>query len=217
MKLYGALASPYVGRVVLYSRLKGLNLVPVMPEGGIKSGAFLALNPLGRMPVLETADGAIPESDVICEYLEDTHPGRGSLPTDARGRAAARLLSRIHDLYLMPQATVLFRNMNPAHRDAAAVEAASEGLANGYRYLEHFLAADPYATGAHATLADCTLIPSFEFLARTVFPVLGVADPRQGGKFARWWQTVQAGPVTGPFVVEFGPAVDAFLKSLAAR
>jgi glutathione S-transferase len=217
MKLYGALASPYVARVVLFSRLKGLDLVPVMPEGGIKTEGFLAMNPMGRMPVLDTADGAIPESDVICEYLEDTHPGRGSLPTDAHSRAAARLLSRIHDLYVISQATVLFRNMNPAQRDAAAVETAREGLATGYRYLGHFLAADPYAAGARATLADCTLIPSFEILARTVFPMFGIDDPRKGGKFARWWQTVQSGPVTGPFLAEYGPAVDAFLKSLAAR
>ena len=80
MKLYGSLASPYVGRVVLFARLKGLALEPQMPEGGIKSAEYLAKNPMGKMPVLELDGVAIPESEVICELLEDLHPGTGGLP-----------------------------------------------------------------------------------------------------------------------------------------
>ena len=41
MKPYGSLASPCVARVVLFSRLKGLDLEPQMPEGGIESAACL--------------------------------------------------------------------------------------------------------------------------------------------------------------------------------
>ena len=66
MLLYGGLASPYVARVVLFARLKGIDLKPVMPEAGIKSPQFLALNPIGRMPVLDVDGAVIPESEVIC-------------------------------------------------------------------------------------------------------------------------------------------------------
>lgn len=41
MQLFGALASPYVARVVLFARLKGIDLQPVMPEGGVKTSGFL--------------------------------------------------------------------------------------------------------------------------------------------------------------------------------
>jgi len=34
MKLFGARASPYFARVVLFARLKGLALAPPMPEAG---------------------------------------------------------------------------------------------------------------------------------------------------------------------------------------
>ena len=71
MQLYGALGSHYVARVVLYARLKGIDLQPVLPEGGIKSPAFLARNPLGKMPVLELDGVCTPESAVICALLED--------------------------------------------------------------------------------------------------------------------------------------------------
>jgi len=53
MKLYGGLASPYVARVVLFARLKGIALAPQMPAGGIKTPEYLAKNPMGKMPVLE--------------------------------------------------------------------------------------------------------------------------------------------------------------------
>ena len=42
MQLYGALASPYVARVELFAELQGLELDPVMPEGGLKTTSFLA-------------------------------------------------------------------------------------------------------------------------------------------------------------------------------
>ena len=72
MKLYGGLLSPFVMRVVLTARAKGIELPVEMPEGGIKSDAFLALNPMGKMPCLVDGDFALPESSVIIDYLEDT-------------------------------------------------------------------------------------------------------------------------------------------------
>ena len=50
MKLYGALASLYVARVVLAAKAKGVDLVPQMPPGGMKSPEHLAMNPLGKIP-----------------------------------------------------------------------------------------------------------------------------------------------------------------------
>jgi hypothetical protein len=61
------------------------------------------------------------------------------------------------------------------------------------------------------------LVPSFEIVRRTVIPAFGLADPTQGmGKLGRWWKTVSRAPVIEPFIAEYGPVVDAFLKSRAA-
>jgi glutathione S-transferase len=214
MKLYGALASPYVARVVLFGRLKGLDLSPVMPEGGIKSPAYLALSPMGKMPVLEVDGTAIPESEVICEYLEDLHPGTGGLPGPPLERARARALARIFDIYVAPNASVLFRNMDPRTRDAAAVATALPALEAGFGYLEHFIQA-PYAAGATPSLADCVLLPALAIFRKTAFPAFGVKDPTSGdGKVGRWWKTLSADAVTGPFLREYDAATDAFLKML---
>jgi len=218
MKLHGALASPYVARVVLFARLKGITLTPRVPEGGLKTPEYLARNPMGKMPALEVDGTLIPESEVICEYLEDRYPGTGGLPGSPEERARARLISRIHDVYVSPQATILFRNLNPARRDAAAVTGAQASIEAGFGYLAHFVAAAPYAAGSQLSLADCTLLPSLLILRKTAIPAFGLADPTAGsGPLGRWWSTVEADPVTGPFLEEFSAAVDAFLKMLAGK
>jgi glutathione S-transferase len=218
MKLYGGLASPYVARVVLFARLKGLTLVPEMPGGGIKTPEFLARNPMGKMPVLEVDGTVIPESEVICEYLEDLHPGTGGLPGTPAERARARLISRVHDVYVSPGSSTLFRNLNPARRDEAAVAAAKAAVETGFGYLSHFVTASPFAAGARLSLADCTLLPSFAILRKTTFPALGLQDPTAGdGPLGRWWSACEADPLTGAFLEEYDVAVDAFLKMLARR
>jgi glutathione S-transferase len=218
MKLYGGLASPYVARVVLFARLKGLALVPQMPAGGLKSPDYLAKNPMGKMPALEVDGTVIPESEVICEYLEDVYPDSGGLLGIPLERARARLVSRVHDVYISPHASVLFRNMNPKTRDAAAVAAATAALETGFGYLEHFIAATPFAAGDQLSLADCTLLPSFLIMRKTAFPMFRMTDPTAGeGPLGRWWSAVEADPVTGPFLQEYGAAVDAFLRMLAGK
>jgi glutathione S-transferase len=218
MKLYGGLASPYVARVVLFARLKGLTLVPEMPPGGIKAPEYLAKNPMGKMPVLEVDGAAIPESEVICEYLEDLHPGTGGLPGTPADRARARLISRIHDVYLSSASGTLFRNLNPARRDEAAVASATASTTAGIGYLEHFVVASPFAAGSEPSLADCTLLPSFVIMRKTLVPAFGLADPTAGtGTLGRWFSSCAADPVTGPFIQEYSAAVDAFLRMLAAK
>lgn len=216
MKLYGALASPYVARVVMFARLKGLDLKPQMPEHGIRSAAYLALNPMGRMPTLEVNGQAVPESEVICEFLDEEYPDRGGMPQDTVARAHVRVISRVHDLYVAPHATALFRNLNPAHRDAGAVAAATEGLVAGFGHLEHFVTANPFAAGGALTMADCTLLPSIALLRRAALPAFGIADPAEGERrLAQWWHAVSTDAFGGAFLAEYMGAVEGFLKMLS--
>ena len=81
MKLYGEMASPYVTRVIMYAHLKGVDLsrAPV-PGGNPRTPEYRLINPVGKVPGLDLGDGLIPESEVICEYLEDAYPERSGLP-----------------------------------------------------------------------------------------------------------------------------------------
>jgi glutathione S-transferase len=215
MKLYGTLASPYVARVALAARAKGLDIPIEMPAGGIKSPEYLVINPLGKMPTLEHDGRHVIESQVILEYLETVVPQPALLPMDPFEAARARLLSRLLDLYVAPEASVLFRNMNPASRDAAAVETARGKLAAGFGYIEHFMGAGPYAVGPSLTHADCALLPHFVMLKQTVFPGFGVTDPTTTlPRLKAWWAQVERDPVTSRFVTEYGAAFAEFVKRI---
>ena len=215
MKLYGSLVSPYVARVVLAARAKGLDLAPEAPPGGgIKSPEYLALNPMGKMPVLEDGGKYLAESAVILEYLEETQPQKPLMPTAPFDRAQVRLIARMVDLYVATQSGPFFRNMNPATRNEAEVEGAKKSLAKALADLEHFVTAGgPWLTGKTLTLADCTVLPTM-LMTSGIVAGFGVKDPVEGlPKLSAWWQHVQSDPFTGPFCKEYLAAMQAFLSS----
>ncbi len=210
--LHGSLGSPYVARVVLAARHKGLELQPQMPAD-LKSPAYRAINPFSKMPALEHDGQALIESDVIVEYLEETLPGHPLLPGGAADRARARGLSRAMDLYVGTEVSTLFRQMDPATRDPAIVEAGMARLAEALAGIDS-LVVGPWAAGAFS-LADCTLLPWMVILHKTVVPVLGVPDPvTTHGNLARWWETTMGDPVTRGFHQEYADAFDALLARL---
>lgn len=51
---------------------------------------YLALNPQGLVPTLETGEGALNQSLAILEWLDGTHPEPPLLPTDAFAKAQVR-------------------------------------------------------------------------------------------------------------------------------
>ncbi len=53
---------------------------------GMKSEAFLAINPMGKVPALVHGDRIVTEGAAICAYLADAFPEAGLLP-DLRDRA----------------------------------------------------------------------------------------------------------------------------------
>jgi glutathione S-transferase len=215
MKLYGSLVSPYVARVVLAARAKGLDLAPEAPPGGgIKSPEFLALNPMGKMPALEDGGKCLAESAVILEYLEEAYPQKPLMPAAPLDRAQVRLIGRIVDLYISTQTGPFFRNMNPATRNEAEVEGAKKALAKSLADLEHFASpGGPYLAGKSLTLADCTVLPSM-LMTTGIVAGFGVKDLFEGlPRLSAWWQFMQSDALTGPFCKEYLAAMAAFLSS----
>ena len=79
MRLYYSPTSPYVRKVMVLLHETGmLDQVELISVGGtpVDTGTLpLALNPLGKIPALERADGpALHDSRVICRY-HDTLAG----------------------------------------------------------------------------------------------------------------------------------------------
>lgn len=56
----------------------------------LKQPEFLALNPVGAVPVLADEGLVLTQSSAILEYLAETHPEVGLMPDDIKGRAETR-------------------------------------------------------------------------------------------------------------------------------
>ena len=91
LRLHRLAASGHCHRVELLLSLLGLPYKVVdldLRRGDQLQPAFLALNALAQVPVLEDGELVLPESNAILVYLATRYaPEAGWLPRDARGRA----------------------------------------------------------------------------------------------------------------------------------
>ena len=92
-RLYHLWLSPFCRKVRVAMAEKKLDLEPRIEKIWDRREGFLALNPMGKVPVLETADGPVLcDSSVITEYLEEVYPEPPLLGRDPIGRAETRRL-----------------------------------------------------------------------------------------------------------------------------
>jgi len=196
MKLYNLALSPFAARCRIQIYAKKLPIELADPPGGLGSDGYRKVNPTGKVPALQLDDGSIlPESAVIGEYLEDRFPEPALRPADPAARARMRLLVHFTDLYVVPPLVALFKQVNPAQRDAKLVAERLEELRPCYDQLAGFMGPGPYAVGAELTLADCALFPLF-FFATRLQPMLGDKDPTvERAPLSRWWQAVRRNDV----------------------
>ena len=102
MIIHGGAPSPFVRKVMVAFEEKGLSYEdkPLIPFP--KTPEFLAMNPLGKIPILELADGTyISDSSVICAYLEKVHPQPALLPEDPVAFARALFIEEYSDTKLI--------------------------------------------------------------------------------------------------------------------
>lgn len=67
-----------------------------------KSAAYLAINPMGKVPALTDGDFKLWESNAILTYLATMFPQTQALPTDPRGRADVDRWLHWQSCHLMP-------------------------------------------------------------------------------------------------------------------
>lgn len=220
IRVYGSRLSPYVARVWLQTLAKGLTQVEFAnPPGGMGSPDYRRMNPIGKIPALDDDGTVVPESEIICEYLEEKFPTPPLLPAGAADRAQVRLLSRCVDLYVLPPLSGLLPQgrRTPAEQDRALIDEGWAKIRKGLTSLEAFAGSGPYAWGQGFTLADCALVPAAFLLHRTL-PLLGIARPFDGfPKLDAWWARMQNDPVCKPALAWMAVEVEEFRKKRMAE
>jgi glutathione S-transferase len=195
MKLYSLPASPFAARCRMLIYAKGIPVEITTPPGGLGSETYEAINPLRKVPALDTGEGVIPESDTIIEYLEDHFPETPMRPEKALQRSKARLLSRIADLYVMEPMFPLFMLMRADHPDQDAIARQLDKIEWGVRTLDWYLEnKQGYAVGDRLSTADCALVPTLVYLT-AILPRAGREKPLAfRDKLAAYWESIQKDP-----------------------
>ena len=228
MKLYQTYASPFPTRVRLLLYAKGLEVEIIEPPGFHASteakGEYLTINPIGRVPTLLLDDGrALPESEVICEYLEDAYPEPSLRPPDPVERAQMRLISRICDFYVVMAMVPLFNlsARSRRHWEPMVVTAAAHKVAAALGFLETYIGEAGYAVGRALSQADGAVAPQLVLASEWIPQVFGTPDPLEDlPRLAAYWRAVQGDPIVARLVGETRQAIaeqQAAAKALAAR
>jgi glutathione S-transferase len=226
MKLYQTYTSPFPTRVRLCLYAKGLSPEIIEPPGfhatTESKGDYLTINPIGRVPALITDDGqALPESEVICEYLEDAYPDPPLLPRDAWGRAQVRLIARLCDFYLVMAMAPLFTASGQSRKrwDRPAIDKALRAVDTALGYIEVYMGSGRYAVGDHLTWADGALLPQLMLAYEWAPALFGSENPL--GKhptLAAYWAGIGEDPIAARLLRETREAVaheQAAAKALA--
>ncbi|MCJ2187612.1 glutathione S-transferase family protein [Novosphingobium beihaiensis] len=191
LELYTTPISPYARTVEIQLAIKGVEFTRIIPERAfVREGGFGDLNPLRKIPVLMLDGKALPETQVICETIEDLFPEPSLLPGTPMERSLMRLLMRTADIYIAaPSIQLLNMTVNPYSEDVAALAAGT--IEKGLAALETWIAPGPYAAGNVRSLADCAIAP-FLFLFQQILPAHGVKGlPEAGPKLTAYLDAVR--------------------------
>ncbi len=182
MKLYCALGT-ISGAVAIALHEAKIPFEPVFIDfaGGAQNGdAFRALNPKGRVPLLETSEGSLTETPAILDYIAALKPEARLVPATAFAAAKMRAVMS----YLNSTLHINHAHRFRGHRWADSEESfedmrrkVPQTMTESATFLEHDLPLCPFATGADVTLADAYLYVTTGWLAgdgvdMTAFPKL---------------------------------------------
>lgn len=204
MKLYDAL-TPNTLRVQVFLAEKGIDVprqkIDVL-NGGTRTPEFLALNPLGELPLMELDDGRlIAESVAICRYFEWLHPEPALMGTGAADEAHVEMWNRRMELHIFWPLAQYGRHTIPFFADKVEqvpdyAETEMRRFDRNWAWLDRELAdGRPYIAGNTFTIADIT-----GMAALMVCGVIDKALPQGNGHAARWADAMRMRPsFTGRF------------------
>lgn len=194
--LYRYVRSGHSHRVELFLSLLQLPYVRVEVDLRAKAhrqAAFLALNPLGQVPVIQDGAITLADSNAILVYLAMKYDRGGWLPRDPVGAAAVQrwLSLAAGELAFGPAAARRAVLRPTASFDADAAMARAHDL---FTVMEAGLTATAFLTGDTPTLAD---IAHYTYVAHAPEGHVSL-DPYP--QMRRWLQRIEALPGFVPMV-----------------
>jgi glutathione S-transferase len=205
--VYGASLSPFVRKTRVFLAEKGLDYkleqVNIFPP----PDWFKEISPLGRIPVLkdEEAGATLPDSSIICAYIERSHPEPSLYPRDALNYARALWYEEYADSELagnvgmgMFRPIVVNKLMGKECDRAAAEKTLNEKLPRYFAYLDKEIGTKEFLVGDRFSIADIAVGTQFANLAHTGYGV----DEKLYPNLVRYLKGIHARPSFAACIAE---------------
>ena len=192
MKIYGFPLSPFVRKVIVALKEKGLEAEVVPSNPSQPDEEFAAVSPFHKIPGFRDGDFTLADSTAIVTYLEAKHPEPALLPASPETRARAIWFEEVADTVFIPAGApiVLNRFLRPhifgVEGDEAAAVAAEEAVKRPLNYLEGAVT-DGWLDSAF-TVGDIAVASVIRTLAYAGWELDAAAYPR----LTAWYGRVQA-------------------------
>ena len=152
----------------------------------LKAPAYLAVNPMGKVPALLHGDAVVTESAAICAYLADAFPQAGLAPP-LTSKARAPYFRWLFFAAGPIEAAVTNKQFGFEVPPGKERSAGYGSLANVLNALELGVARSPYLAGEQFTAADVYVGSQINFGF-----MFGTIEKRPA--FAEYWQRLSARP-----------------------
>jgi glutathione S-transferase/RNA polymerase-associated protein len=186
--------SPYAQKVKIALLEKGVPFESRLPNvgAGTDMDAFVPVNPRLEVPALEDDGGAIFDSTIILEYIEERRPTPPLLPAAPAARARARMIEDVCDTYYEAVnwaiAEILVFGRAAGSLAERLLGRAREQTAGVNAWLTQQLGAQPWFGGATFGWADLSVVPHVSSAANFGNP------PEPGSTLAAWLERVRTRP-----------------------
>jgi glutathione S-transferase len=166
--VYGSNVSPFVRKVRVLLAEKGVAYTLEQVNPFTPPPEFLVISPLKRIPVLRDTDvpepNTLPDSSIICDYIEHRNPTPALYPKDAFERAKALWYEEYADTVMAPNiGTGLFferivkRMLRREPDEALCQKTLTEKLPPIFDHLEHEIGAKQFLAGGAFSIADISV------------------------------------------------------------
>lgn len=175
---------------------------------------FQQSSPIGKIPFVETDHGALSESQVILEYLEERYPEKPMYPSDSFARAKCRELIQHLELNAEWVARRLYTESFFGGRvsDEAKREA-KQRLPMGLQAVAQLSHFSPYIFGPVFSAADCAAYMHFLNIKITTLKIYGENMLDQFfPDLGEYLQLMDSRPYMKKVMAEREAALAAFLK-----
>jgi glutathione S-transferase len=153
-----------------------------LAKGAQRKPDFLAMNPNGKVPVLEDNGFLLWESHAIMQYLADKTPGQTVYPCETRARADIDRWLFWNASTFQPAVSILTWETivkgikGLGGPDAAAVKRGEELVTESARVLDGHLKGREWLSGGDVTLADLAVATPLAFADQAKLPIFGFSN-----------------------------------------